>query len=84
MKEGVKEVAEELPENLKPGVDTSVTMAGYDPDKTAKENAEYHVDKKPINAKLHHILKNDYPQDSITMGGVEPVDIKKDADGHDM
>lgn len=80
MKEGVKEVAEELPENLKPSemTDGSVTLAGYDPDKKPHENAEYHADRKPINQKIHHVLKNKYPQGSVTMGPVDPDTIKKD------
>lgn len=80
VKEGIKEVAEELPANLKPNENTkgSVTMAGYDPDKTPHENAEYRADRKPINEKIHKILKNKYPQGSVTMGPVDPTTIEKD------
>lgn len=79
-KEGVKEVAEELPQNLKPTLATqgSVTMAGYDPDKTPEENADYHAEKKPISQKIHHVLKNKYSQGSVTMGPIGPDTIKKD------
>lgn len=79
-REGVKEVVEELPQNLQPAVSNkgSVTLAGYDPDKTPAENAEYHANRKPINEKIHNVLKNKYPQGSVTMGGVDPENIKKD------
>jgi hypothetical protein len=84
-KEGIKEVVEELPQNLKPAPTTkgSVTMAGYDPDKTPEENAEYHAEKKPINEKIHHVLKNKYPDGSVTMK-FDPDKIKKDDSGADM
>jgi hypothetical protein len=84
-KEGIKEVVEELPQNLKPAPTTkgSVTMAGYDPDKTPEENAEYHAEKKPISEKIHHVLKNKYPDGSVTMK-CDPDKIKKDDSGADM
>ena len=84
-KEGVKEVAEELPQNLRPSLTTkgSVTMAGYDPDKTPEENADYHAEKKPISEKIHHVLKNKYPQGSVTME-CDPDKIEKDDAGADM
>jgi len=80
LKEGVKEVVEELPEHLKPAEtnEMSVTLTGYDPEKTPHENAEYHGDRKPINEKVHHVLKNKYPQEGLTLGPVDPDTIKKD------
>ena len=79
IKEGVKEVAEELPKNLKPTENKgSVTMAGYDPEKTPDQNAEYHAERKPVNEKIHNVLKTKYPQGSVTMGPVNPETIKKD------
>ena len=80
MKGGVKEVAEELPENLaKPAPKGGgVTLAGYDPNKTPEENADFKPAREPINKKIHNMLKNKYPQGSVTMGGVDPETIKKD------
>lgn len=68
IKDGIKEVVDELPKNLASNdLNKGSVTVGYDPSKTPEENADDKPKMKPINEKLNNIIKNKYPQGSVTM-----------------
>ena len=68
VKDGAVEVAHEVPHQLvQKDLGGSVTV-GYDPSNSNNTEQSSDNNRKPLNQKLHNLIANKYPDESVTMG----------------